>query len=845
MVPVGDPASPTIQLNGLGIGAGGSSVIAYDRAPNAYQAKFYEYNAGSGKWSNTGDSFDSSTPANGGVQVALVAGGIDLSTGIYYFGGFFDSALKFRLWSYNPNTGQTALKGTIETKGTGNGANGDLAFDGQGNLFVVRNQNNNDAETETKIFSVTNDALAASNGNVTIPAAETFGKNTVGGVNGIAFDSTGKLFLGTAAANGTKRVNAITSYEMPGYSNPSTVNSEALGTSDLATCSSPPTITIEKDVVKRVNSGDQFTLNLRTGNTDLAKATTTGTATGVQSQIVGPVLVARGTSLTFGETSAAGSTTDLSKYVSRYQCYADGRPINPSGAGTGTTFTFPASGDEVICRITNAPATADVTINKKTQDQNGGNTQNAGGWTVGAKATRVNGTGTVSKTPGADTQTTDASGNAKWTVDFGNNSTTANLAVSETQQTGYQFVSGSCKITRLDGTTANVTLNNESEQTLSSAIQPGDKVECGYVNKKTAADVTVNKKWVIDGKTVDNGSQPNGMSAKLLLNPAGQPTGDPAFGQKRTGFAVGDTVKIGETATIDAQKFPGCSVKTKTIAGPGINGTVALTDNFSTKLPGASNVYTLTNTVECQTLKITKNVENDNGGTLTAADWNQKLFATPGSGSRLTFDSGEKKYVTAGTYEISENTLPGYEQMSIKCTGATYNESTKKVEIAAGKHAECIVTNGDSPGTVSWDKVNESGDLLDGSEWTIRDAAGNDIALDDCVAASADGCSVRDKNPAAGKFRVEDLKWGDYTLVETKAPAGYKLDETPRKFTISREKLDFAFDEPIVNKQAKSPQLPFTGGIGTVGFVIAGAALLLAGAAAALWQYRRRMHGRS
>ncbi|RAD73908.1 hypothetical protein DN508_33665 [Burkholderia multivorans] len=42
-----------------------------------------------------------------------------------------------------------------------------------------------------------------------------------------------------------------------------------------------------------------------------------------------------------------------------------------------------------------------------------------------------------------------------------------------------------------------------------------------------------------------------------------------------------------------------------------------------------------------------------------------------------------------------------------------------------------------------------------------------------------------------------------------------------------------------------SPQLPFTGGIGTTGYIIGGAALLLAGAAAAAWQHRRRAQGRS
>ncbi|RAG65955.1 hypothetical protein DN536_36525, partial [Burkholderia multivorans] len=109
---------------------------------------------------------------------------------------------------------------------------------------------------------------------------------------------------------------------------------------------------------------------------------------------------------------------------------------------------------------------------------------------------------------------------------------------------------------------------------------------------------------------------------------------------------------------------------------------------------------------------ITKDVENDNGGELTAADWNQRLFATRDGGAAVPFDSGEKKYVTSGTYLISENSLPGYEQVSIRCTGDTFDEKTKKMSIAAGQNAECIVANADSAGTVYWEKTSESGDLL-------------------------------------------------------------------------------------------------------------------------------------
>ncbi len=826
---VGSPVRISTQFNGLGIGSGGDPIYAYDRTPNAQSLRMYVFDHSTNTWTDTGRTYNTATTTTGSFNGSLIGGAVDLSTDQYYFGGFVSGGNQFKIWRYNHSTGAFTFKGTINTAGTTTGnANGDFAFDNAGNLFIVRNLN-----TETRIFSVTNEALAAANGG-TISSSASGPRTTSAGMNGVAFDSAGKAYMATGTT--------LYSYDMPGFTNEDPVTS-TLGTStDLASCGSAPTVTVEKDVKNRVNSSDQFALTLALGQSQMG-TTTSGTANGIQPQRVGPIVTGRGAQITVSEAAASG--TDLSKYSSSYSCTIDGQPLSgSSGTGTSKTITIPPTGTEIVCRFVNSPLTADVTVNKKTQDQNGANTQDAAGWTVGAKATATS--GTVTRTPNQDTQQTGTDGNAKWTLAFGSASARANLAVSESQQTGYEFVSGSCKITRLDGTTANVTLSGAAEQTLSSAIQPGDKVECGYVNKKTAADVTVNKDWVIDGKTVANGSQPDGISAKLLLDPAGQPTGDPAFGQKRTGFAVGDTVKIGETTTIDAQKFPGCTLKSKTISGPGITGTVALTDNFSTKLQGASSTYKVTNTVECQTLTIVKNVENDNGGTLTAADWNQKLFATPGSGSRLVYNSGEKKYVPTGVYTISEDSVVGYEQVSVVCTGgASYDDATKRVTVNGGQNATCTIKNTDSTGTVAWQKTNESGDLLDGSEWTIRDSSGNEINLDDCVANSADGCTGRDKDPAAGKFRVDKLGWGDYTLVETKAPGGYKLDETPRKFTISREKLDFAFDEPIVNKQAKSPQLPFTGGIGTVGFVIAGAALLLAGAAAALWQYRRRMHGRS
>ena len=102
-----------------------------------------------------------------------------------------------------------------------------------------------------------------------------------------------------------------------------------------------------------------------------------------------------------------------------------------------------------------------------------------------------------------------------------------------------------------------------------------------------------------------------------------------------------------------------------------------------------------------------------------------------------------------------------------------------------------------------------------------------------------------------GVLVLTGLGAGTYTIKETKAPDGYTLDKTPHSLEIT-----FAYDSTnkkpvwtykidgtdttvaqgdqyvvleVVNKKTSS--LPETGGIGTVGFYAAGAALLAAGAA--------------
>ncbi|PRI11039.1 hypothetical protein B4915_09235 [Leucobacter massiliensis] len=145
---------------------------------------------------------------------------------------------------------------------------------------------------------------------------------------------------------------------------------------------------------------------------------------------------------------------------------------------------------------------------------------------------------------------------------------------------------------------------------------------------------------------------------------------------------------------------------------------------------------------------------------------------------------------------------------------------------------------------LSWEKVNagDTTEHLAASEWSLvrvdskGSPIGSPIAVKDCIADTAAGCRDADVDPEPGKFRITGLTAGDYVLTETRAPAGYVLDDTPRQITVRGET---AFEVPIENVQSEVPQLPLTGGTGTFAIFLGagGAGLVIA---FILWVQRRR-----
>lgn len=682
-------------------------------------------------------------------------------------------------------------------------------------------------------------------------------------------------------------------------------------------------IALEKNVVGRVNSGDQFTLSLTADGQLQGTATTSGTENGLQDESVGPLPTRRNIAVTFSE-SAAG-TTDMSKYSSTWACYVDGKTTPfASGSGTSGQIQVPSqgNGDSMICRFINTPLTGKVTITKRVQDVNGQNEAVRSGWTVGASTTATS--GTVTSSPTATTQQTDSNGSAVWNLTFGQSSAKATVKVSETQQSGYEFVSGTCVIKHVNGASVTTTLSSESAKALDGVV-PGDDVQCTYVNKVSKAKLTLVKKVVNDnggkqaatawtlnangptpvsGKTGDaavtnasvnagdytlSESGPSGYTASAWSCTGGTLSGAKltlAAGSSATctitnddqagtltlkkdvknthgGTAVaGDftlTAKSGST-TISG-KSGGAAVTAAAVnagnytlseSGPaGYQqqgtwdcGSATVTDGKVIVANGATVTCTVTNVDQPATLTLKKVVDNTNGGSAAPSD-----FTLNAAGSTNVSGAGNStdvtgKSVKAGAYTLSESGGPaGYAQQDAwTCDSNVSVSADGKITLANGANVTCTVKNASQTGSTTWTKTDESGHTLKGSEWNLKGpgSSGATVAVTDCVENSADKCTGPDRDPAAGKFNVTGLKWGDYTLTETKAPAGYLMDSTARTITIDGDHLAVNVG-PITNAQAPGVHLPLTGGTGSDAFLIGGGVLLAGGAAAGgLLSWRRK-----
>ncbi|MAP63420.1 MAG: hypothetical protein CMH34_06695 [Microbacterium sp.] len=460
------------QANGLAIGAGGTVVYAYERSGDINQnvASIIRYTPASGVVEQIPN-----TALNTGNNRSLVTGAVNLDNGRYLFGGYDrvgggggggGGDLLFRLYEFDPSTNQISTLGFFDTGLSGNAtANGDMAFDSAGNLYIVRSGDT------INVFAVTAETLAAANGSaLAFSATNAMTLSGLSNVNGIAFDGDGSVYLGNGST--------VKRYDPSDWSELSTATTQLNGSTDLAGCNSPANLTVKKNVVGRVADSDQFVLRVARDGEQIATATTTGNDTGVQAEQIGPIPVIAGDDYQISEIMASG---DLGQYASSWSC-DDGATTT---SGTSGTVTIPATaGASVLCTFTNAPLVTTVTVDKTELDAAGENPQPGEGWSVGAALSGTAG-GTVESTPAQETQQTASDGSATWDIISSTTGTTTDITVSETQQDGWEFVSGSCTVTPLGGNPTETSIEGAAGVTLQD-VGPGSSVDCAFTNKLIA-----------------------------------------------------------------------------------------------------------------------------------------------------------------------------------------------------------------------------------------------------------------------------------------------------------------------------------------------------------------------
>lgn len=242
---------------------------------------------------------------------------------------------------------------------------------------------------------------------------------------------------------------------------------------------------------------------------------------------------------------------------------------------------------------------------------------------------------------------------------------------------------------------------------------------------------------------------------------------------------------------------------------------------------------------------VMKDVE---GGVVASGDANDvfTLSALSGeeNGFQLTFnnewtlakDPATGTSANAGTYTLEykatvtadiENSISNKVSSNVNEEGTTVTDKYGWVEVL--KFEDAGEMNGN---------YDEGETLLNDAEFGLYlDAQGNTPVLD----KNGKPVTFKTGTISAGVDNEKDvlLKVGTYYIIETKAPAGYKLDKSAYEVVVTEDGGKVTVDVPNVKAgPGEGIELPVTGGAGTVALTAAGV-VLVAGAAAFIVRSRK------
>lgn len=323
-------------------------------------------------------------------------------------------------------------------------------------------------------------------------------------------------------------------------------------------------------------------------------------------------------------------------------------------------------------------------------------------------------------------------------------------------------------------------------------------------------------------------------------------------GQNATDAKIGDTLTFTLTSTIpDMSAYDTYTFNFKDTLSKGLTfgqvksvkvENVTLTENTD---------YTVT----------TPTASNNNTLTVAMKDFKTKQQANAGKKITVTYTATlNKDAVVGGAGNVNSATIQYSNNPSTNGTGESEPSKVR------------VFTYGFTVDKYTGDQYTDAATRLAGAEFTLAHKDGSAISFVQVSAGSATANAVYRvakagetgtttiTTPANGKVVFEGLKNGEYTLTETKAPAGYNklasaigvkvngqnngTDTTHATVTITYNNdnngsnYDQTASNGVIPVQNKSGAiLPGTGGMGTIAFTVIGVLVIALGVA---WTLKRK-----
>ncbi|SPT53892.1 Predicted outer membrane protein [Actinomyces bovis] len=836
------------EFNGLGIGANGAVAYAFNRRAGSSHDKVALY-----RWTperQTETLFRDYLPASLKVERKnLVAGGIEplRADANFYFGGFYRENRRegrqivyFELLTFeNSKVRSVGYIRVTELDNDDHHDNGDIVFNAAGDMFLLWSNGHKDI----KIVSVQREeiekALKERNSreipvagkvpNLKVDRADRF--------NGAAFDEDGNLFLQYSDAGATN-TGGYSIDPDNGKNNSDAQEMYPVGKNvgtDLASCASPSTLFLVKDVKARAKPGDQFKISVKGKDEVLLAEDETSTENTGALAYAGIFVVKKGREYILAEGPANGATR-MSDYDSSLSCVDSytGKEL-PLHKKLGRDDDHPTYGlniaagsaNDITCTFVNSPKSKDGTVRWVKTAAETGDRLPGSAWRI------------IPEAPGGKiVEVTDNAGQQ------GYNGSDKNTAVGDFEVTGLPL--------------GNYTLHEVSAP---EGYTPAKKDTTFQIEERHATTPLDLKaipnrriKGVITWEKVDEDAKvlPGSIWTFTPTRPTGKaknvtdcktipcsPGGDQ---DSRAGYFRLTEVPYGTYSLVEESAPQGYvkSDEARTVTVKDDGETVAIGSVTNQRLPEVS---------------WTKVKETENGDIIGGSVWIWKQ-TTPAQGEMevadCVQDSADKclgadkdpaggkfllKSVALGEYVLTEKTPPSGYVRDDTPHGVKVESKDIGKTIKAGRFVNRAGT-----GSVSWSKIDgDNGELLGGSVWSLSSPGRSTVPAQlvaDCVKDSVSQCLGLDRDPLPGRFKVENLAWGDYVLVEQASPAGFRLDSsTEHKFRLGKDHIEHAFAESFKNYKVTVPVLPLTGGTGAEVFLFGGCLL---GALALLFARLRR-----